>query len=268
MATIKYNNTLRVINRIVAYGCSYTFGSELADIDFIENAEAEKRNLGLAEFNRKYGHIITSPELIAKQQERVWPTLLANKLNVDVLNRAAGGTSLEHSVMTFRDDLFNKRIKKTDLVLLGITTLNRWLHIHPKKYNIINFVSSVIDENDPLHRAMVAVYDDFTLYTNHLTQLEHASTEALSHDSLFLGFPMTQDFKIMYTNKIGNNKSLEATYHNVLRMRTKRVMRNDHYKWDLDLTRFSTAGRLLGGNHWSTEVHEEFSNAIYQRIKL
>lgn len=268
MATIKYNNSLRSIDRIVAYGCSYTFGSELADDDFIENADQEKKTLGLTEFNKKYGHIIMSPDVIAKQQERVWPSLLANKLNVDVLNRAVGGTSLEHSVITFRDDLFNKRIKKTDLVLLGITTLNRWLHIHPTKYNIINFVSSVIDENDPLHRAMVTVYDDFTLYTNHLTQLEHASTEASSHNLLFLGFPMVPDFKIMYANKIGNNKSLEAKYHNVLRMRTKRIIRNDHYKWDLDLSRFSTAGRLLGGNHWSTEVHEEFSNAIYQRIKL
>lgn len=268
MATIRYNNSLRSVNRIVAYGCSYTFGSELADDDFIENADEQKKKLGLTDFNKKYGHIIMSPDVISKQQERAWPTLLANKLNVDVLNRSAGGTSLEHSLMRFRNDLFNKKINRTDLVVLGITTLNRWLHIDPTKNNVVNFVSSVIDDNNPLHRAMVAVYDDFLLYKNHLTHLEQFSAEASNQKLVFLGFPMVPDFKILYTNKIANNKLLDADYHNVLKCRTKRIMKDQHFQWNLDLSRFSTAGHLLGGNHWSVEVHEEFSNAIYQKIKI
>jgi len=124
---------LNQINRLVAYGCSYTAGAELADADYIpgltlEQINSEKTLLGNFEFYKKYFSIERSPELNnnIRQNEisRAWPAKLIKELNMpwEYLNRARSGSSMQEIVVTLEHDLYNGIIGDNDLIIIGITS--------------------------------------------------------------------------------------------------------------------------------------------------
>jgi hypothetical protein len=265
MAVIKYKNSILNIKRLVAYGCSYTYGSELADADFIENADALKRQMGLLEFNNKYAHMLAQPELVAAQQARAWPAILSKRIKADCINRAAGGTSLENSLMRIRQDIINKVLNKDDLVVLGITSMSRWQAINNKGY-LEQLMPYVMDSRNSTHHAMLQVYTDIKLYETHLTHLEQISFELDQAHIPFLGFPMIEEMPPIYDKIMGEINDPE--FRQIIKWRTKRLHNNFHYKWNLALGRYASEDKQLGGLHWNHEVHRDFAKAISAEIKI
>lgn len=135
------------INRLVAYGCSYTQGAELADADFIpgltlDQINSEKNLLGNPGFYKKYfgswvdddrGVTIREKEIL-----RAWPSKLIKELGVpwSYLNRARSGSSMQEIVVTLEHDLYNGIIGDNDLIIVGITSDTRVLRFdddgHPQ----------------------------------------------------------------------------------------------------------------------------------------
>jgi hypothetical protein len=265
MAVIRYKKSILNIKRIVAYGCSYTHGSELADDDFIENANELKKKMGLMDFNNKYAHMLAQPELVATQQSRAWPALLSKRIKADCINRAAGGTSLENTLMRIRQDLTNKELKKDDLVVVGITTMSRWQTINNKGY-LEQLMPYVMDSKNSMHHAMLQVYTDVKLYETHLTHLEQISFELDQAGIPFLGFPMIEEMLPMYDKIMEEIKDPE--FRQIIKWRTKRLQSNFHYKWNLALGRYGSEDKQLGGLHWNQEVHKDFAKAIAAEIKI
>lgn len=132
---------LNQINRLVAYGCSYTAGAELADADYIpgltlEQINSEKTLLGNFEFYKKYFSTERSPELDnnIRQNEisRAWPAKLIKELNMpwEYLNRAKSGSSMQEIIVTLEHDLYNGVIGDNDLIIIGITSPLRVLRFN------------------------------------------------------------------------------------------------------------------------------------------
>ena len=129
------SNTFKLndIKRVVAYGCSYTAGNELADADSIphltlEEVNAEKKTLGPTKFYTKYNF---SSDRTKLEHERAWPKHLINylKMPLDYLNRAVGGSSMGEISFAIESDLYNGIINDDDLIVVGVTSLDRILRI-------------------------------------------------------------------------------------------------------------------------------------------
>jgi hypothetical protein len=132
---------LNQIHRLVAYGCSYTQGAELADADFIpgltiDQINSEKNLLGNPGFYNKYlgswfadtrGATIREKEIL-----RAWPSKLIKELGVQwsYLNRARPGSSMQEIVFTLEKDLYNGVIGDNDLIIIGITSPLRVLRFN------------------------------------------------------------------------------------------------------------------------------------------
>ena len=265
MALISLNNNIVEIKRVVAYGCSYTAGAELADEDFIKDADAIKRKIGLPKFNIQYSKIINSPELIEAQQKKTFVSHLSKLLEVDVLNRAMSGTGLEEHITRFRYDIMSNNLNRNDLVVLGITSMNRWVHIHPEWHSVIHFMSNLIDDSK-MSRAMLTVYDDYKLLHLHLTYLEQFVQLAKENNLNLIGFPIHPEPIDEYL-RVSPLANLD--YLNVLKWRWKLLKRSPHYMWT-NIMRDATKNQndeLHGGMHWKESVHIKFANTIFNNIK-
>ncbi len=120
--------------RIVSYGCSFTAGSELTDHDVIGISENELlscvRKNKYSGSKEIYDHYNVDEEtrkkILKSNRTKSWPNYIANYYNVPLLNRAIPGSSLSHATYCLLRDIHSKTIQPTDLVLIGITSPNRW----------------------------------------------------------------------------------------------------------------------------------------------
>ena len=119
--------------RLVAYGCSYTQGDELIDESYVPGANEIKKTQGLDAFletlYKKY------PELDKQEynelgKSHAWPRHLADRIGIPWINRAHPGMSNYNMIYNIDRDLANGDIFDTDLVILGITSPNRLIHIN------------------------------------------------------------------------------------------------------------------------------------------
>lgn len=135
MPVIKFNNNLIEFDRIVAYGCSFTAGGELADRYLLPNKTLEevellKKELGQDSFNlipevKKNGAASWSA---AHGKTLAWPAKLSKLFGVPCENRAIGGTSIQSVVYLIEEDLAIGNIRSSDLTIVGITGPNRWMY--------------------------------------------------------------------------------------------------------------------------------------------
>lgn len=119
-----------MIERIIAYGCSWTAGSELLDhvhmgVSFDECNSIKQsymtngKNLqDMHKFIEKY-NINGADQL---NRDNSWAGLLARRLNKPFINRAQGGAGLDQIYFKLYNDYLTGDILSTDLVLVGLTT--------------------------------------------------------------------------------------------------------------------------------------------------
>lgn len=133
------------INRIRAYGCSFTVAEESSDYDtelmkynvnFSSEEEIDRAKLksnSNHEFYTKYSDLsyqdlrdyVFIPNSFANQ--------LANNLGVDIVNRGESGTSNLSFIQKIEKDFLAGDIKKTDFVVIGMTTKERLPWVLPFK---------------------------------------------------------------------------------------------------------------------------------------
>jgi hypothetical protein len=120
--------------RIISYGCSFTAGSELTDHEVMGITEEElsacaRRNKYISS-RQVHQHFSVSAELRAQilesNRNKSWPNYIAQKYNIPLLNQAVPGSSLSHTTYCILRDIHNNITQPTDLILVGITSPNRW----------------------------------------------------------------------------------------------------------------------------------------------
>jgi hypothetical protein len=128
MALIVRNNTKIKFNRIIAYGCSFTSGFELADDQLLKDIDVDK-------FKKKHGaehyfdHIRTIPNSQFLETQLAWPKWLSDKFKVDYVNRAVEGAGNDASIYHLEQDIESGFITDSDLIIIGLTESRRWFWI-------------------------------------------------------------------------------------------------------------------------------------------
>ena len=137
MVSIERNGQTISFNRIVAYGCSYTAGSELADHIVtcpnmsMNEIDTLKRSMGMMEWNIKYlPGTDTDGQRTKVEHELAWPNKLAKHFEVPCLNRSRSGSSLQYSQYSIDKDISDGVITDKDLIIVGITSPHRWFYLN------------------------------------------------------------------------------------------------------------------------------------------
>ena len=91
---------------------------------------------------------------------RSWVEILAEKLNMNLVNKSWGSSALEYSYYHYREQLPN--FKPGDVVLFGVTMLNRkWLYENRPNLSHLEFVKSRKYVSDEHKDWFKMYYDDF-----------------------------------------------------------------------------------------------------------
>jgi hypothetical protein len=120
--------------RIISYGCSFTAGSELTDHEYLGITEEElaacaRRNkyIGSHEILQHFSVTVElRAQILESNRTKSWPNYIAKKYNIPLLNQGIPGSSLSHASYCLLRDLHDNIIEPTDLILIGITSPNRW----------------------------------------------------------------------------------------------------------------------------------------------
>lgn len=141
------------IDKLFAYGCSFTSGEELMDHEVIDTLSEEEvdrikrkyTNHRTGEFYEKYftpqycsnnrwfegqphdhfKHQLVAQKVREYQEQYAWPRWLADKIGVPWINRGCGGSSLDYSIFKLEKDLLEGNITENSLVVVAITAPNR-----------------------------------------------------------------------------------------------------------------------------------------------
>ena len=118
-----------MFDRLVAYGCSHTAGSETQDEDYVPNSDLLKKQIGWREFIKRYDPVFSNnwTAYVNAGKETSFIKHLADKLNVPYENRAIVGSGSAEQIYLIEKDLAENQIKDTDLVIVGITGKERLL---------------------------------------------------------------------------------------------------------------------------------------------
>lgn len=129
------------------FGCSYATGEELlydeldSNLLLIRNNNKDPRVFfNAVESNRAYQ--LQYADVIKRQYDIAWPKMLANKLNVECINFAESGNSMQKMLWQFLD--YRDNITDSDLVIFSQTKPDRNMFFKdkPRAFQIASSLSS------------------------------------------------------------------------------------------------------------------------------
>lgn len=121
-----------MIDRLVAYGCSFTAGDELCEHEVLPDADIIKRGKDSGEFTKILWNSAERKaidDMYARQRQIAYPGIIANKLGIKLDNRAKPGNSIEGILLNIISDITTSSINQTDLVVIGLTHVDRIVHL-------------------------------------------------------------------------------------------------------------------------------------------
>jgi len=153
------------INRIIAYGCSYTAGDEIMDhvalgISFEECNQLKREYLlknekspnHTSKFKKDFNIRWDDP----LHRNSSWAGQLAKLMNVSFENRATNGSGLDEQYFKIHHDYAQGLILKDDLVLIGLTSMNRMIDFRSKTTTLIS--KNIPDDSGS--RLLLDIYND------------------------------------------------------------------------------------------------------------
>jgi hypothetical protein len=163
------------INRIVAYGCSYTAGDELMDhvvmgVTFEKCNDIKQQYLDTYSRNCAISYFRKDFKKISHYQNayrnRTWAAQLAKRLNINFENRAVNGSGPDEHYFRIYNDLVNGLINDSDLILVGLTSMDRIIDFRPIRAMPHNntLISASIPEEEGSRLFIELFNDDFTVY--------------------------------------------------------------------------------------------------------
>lgn len=167
--------------RIVAYGCSYTAGDEIAD-HLILNTTFKECNVLKKQYKEQwlFYHAYNLYEESAKKLmgNLSWAGQLANLCNLPFENRSQPGSSLDHIYVKIYSDYINNFIDRNDLILVGITSPGRisfWNKHTLDSMTIVNYIEHYKKLDKQSQMAISELFDDNIILLNYFLNLQNLS---------------------------------------------------------------------------------------------
>jgi len=262
---------MKMFNRLVAYGCSHTAGSETQDEDYVPNADLLKKQIGWREFIKRYDPVFSNnwAAYVNAGKEKSFIKHLANKLNVPYENRAIVGSGSAEQIYLIEKDLAENQIKDTDLVIVGITGKERLL-----KFNNENNPETILlahsftypDNLKVYQNVFLSYFDDkmvtFQMLMHYQYFLNLANTKLKNR--LYFAFCDSWAMRLDY-NHPELTELPESFKHSMKRLHTE-FCTSEFNLSKFNLYTYATDDRLHGGNHVKEIAHIEFADELYKNL--
>lgn len=254
-------------SRIVAYGCSYTAGQELADAIILnkthDEIDAYKRKHGIHCIDGVYGSKENLSACDKLSSELAWPNYIAERFGIPCINRAEKGTSVNEFIFNIERDLITGKIEPTDLILVGLTSPVRFSWVTKFGHMMTKFVG---DErwtyNSELNYALLDTWaTDCNLiweYFKHARHLDLLSSCMGGRLKTVMTVQSIESIKIAlpdYKHRLPWIDSLKL--HNLLSPELSLSNFIEDGKWD---------EQTHGWGHPKVEVHERYAAHIYDQL--
>lgn len=275
---IKRNQNTIAFNRIVAYGCSHTAGSELADhlfwhepisvtdLDKIKRSYNDKRT----DFYNKHPMLV-SQEAKDAESQLSWAAQVAKKFGVPILNKGLSGGSMQSIVYLIERDLADGVIIPTDLILIGATSMDRWMYFsneerggwpHPA-IPIIGYPG--LWPTEKFHNDFVEhVADDYFTLFNYFNSMRYLDLLSSSLGGRVLVQPLHQTVNdyISFVSHTPLNKNFMRMFESINNF--KSIIAGDVCFGNLVDWRNET--QVHGFNHPHIRYHEQLADIIVDKL--
>lgn len=252
-----------MVDKVAAYGCSFTEGQELPDEQFIKNAEKKKLKLGWKKFSKQYKDIIHGEDYLKEAKNLAWPKYVADAYGVEYYNNAQGGSSLESVCYKVMLDLKRKIISSDSLILIGLPNSTRW--IWPTKFAEENFLSNMLDMDRPESKAFAIVHSDAKLLNYYYSNLEYLELLSFKHNLNIKTYSVWERTPELILN-LKENVSIQ--YYEYMESRWNSLKNCSIFNWNTSMSDFSMfPNSTLGGGHFCKKVHEDFATFVYNDIE-
>jgi hypothetical protein len=167
--------------RIIAYGCSFTAGDELADATVLGMPEEEVDEMKRSGATRQqlYGGLRKQIESHGKTLS--WVRWVADHFGVPYSNRAIGGGSIQQMVYRIERDYHNGLIDDDDLVIVGVTSMFRWFQFdytgHEMSWVFSFYESGIPKLTRELAENYINDYNILWVYHLHMNYLQKLADE-------------------------------------------------------------------------------------------
>ena len=262
------------VKRVVSFGCSFTAGTEILDDQLNSYFVELKTKLDAYSWWEK---LKTDPEQMAlllelrkKELNHAWPAHLASHLGVDFVNYAEPGNSNENIYWQIEQKLAAGEIAEHDLVLIGLTGVQRSMffsnsHPDPIAFLLSNKTSYV----HQLTEHILKWFSDDRLVWNYYRDLKSfESIKQKLHGRLFVvpmeilnkeicPWPSSSQYETYCVSSEKNalffNKIINQLYESELFLTFEHCLYNFNYP-----------KTKLPHGHLSEDAHRAFAELLYK----
>ena len=261
------------IKRIVVFGCSYASGEELLydelDVNLLtirNNNKDPRAFFNAIESNEFYQ--TQYADVIKRQYDLAWPKVLADKLNVECVNLAESGNSMQRMLWQFLD--YRNNITDADLVIFSQTKPDRNMFFKdkPRAFQI----SSILNSEEGL----IGVTDNGNAAVVVDLETDKAILKWFTDDSIVWDELITLMY-IAYLKNFYNIRIVPTVdyleynfkeYNKSLFSETFGLLKQDNLllgQYSMDYYKQQEGDNLLWG-HPSKRVHNIYAEHLYEEL--
>lgn len=268
---------MKVTNRIIAYGCSWTTGQELLDhvhmgMSFNECNDIKAMYIkngktleNMKMFNDHYD--IENPINVERNQKASWVGQLASMMDKPLINKAIGGSSLDYAYFTIFNDYRSGVILPTDLVLVGLTSIFRTI-LFRNHFNAEGVSSLQLGNLDGTNdRSLIELFNDDFVVFQYFKTLHSLYT--LSTQFTIRIQPMVKDInpfgEHFYDLKLYHTREYAQSIWN--QIKEVLILPNEYLK-DQPANQRGTIFKRCGFLHQPIESHTELATKIFKQVEF
>lgn len=300
---IYLNNKKIYFENIVGYGCSFMAGSESVDhelrpdmsfeeinkykydyecrnffINFCSDIDCtEKRvNPEFCKYNEDGSrYMLDWDKLNSVAKSKSWFNLFGKNFDCTVTNNAKGGGSFEYMQFTHMTDVINNKISDNDLIVVGITSVNRWLRfdkMHPM--NVLYGWPGIGWPTLPSGEVDEVFYKKYTNYIGSDINMMWDTIRTLYY---FNSLKNQVIFVPQFVNYTNNNPVIEnIKYTSFFDMWETITKKENFLPWHISFLSIEDFGYLpnngkpknfkMAGSHPNQEQHKQFAKLLFDYL--
>lgn len=265
--------------RIVSYGCSLTAGTELMDHAALDMTEEEYiqylNNNKLDSIPKIYSHLIDNfPEKMIKMEEMnaqaSWPNFICNHYNVPHLNRGFPGASITHTTFKILSDIHSNATNDSDLLLVGITSPNRWFQFLPDGGDVCGIFSHPWhhklnrDYAESVEKHWANVYNIVYSYFKEIAFLSDLSDTLNGRIKLCYAFGTPSYFREQFSEELTDEKFKDFFEFCFGLVPNHNIIDEHNSICELAMQFFGESQHVFG--HPKVRFHEKFANILIENL--
>jgi hypothetical protein len=257
------------IKRIVAFGCSYTAGEELlyhqlGDLDEYRKSTLKDPRLFFKKIAKNFDAQKKLKDIRAEQLTLAWPAKLAALLNVDYVNFAEVGNSMDKILWQIETKKLEMFFQPGDIILVGATNPDRNL---------------VFKDSGPMSFQLPSLHWDYDSLIG-VDSIGNASTviskevdKTLVHwfsdDRIVWDYLKTlkalRSLNVGIVNAMSCNLDLNLISYNAELF--KNIKDSIQYLQSKSMDSFASDSDYLAWGHPNESVHQKFAESIYEILR-